>query len=393
MTIAHKDRNPSSGVVLDRRYADEKGRLYFYDNAKFILIFLVVLAHAISPFKAGGPGYELYHFLWRVINTLHMPCLIFISGFFAKKYIRPGGFINVQRPFTYAMYFLASQLTVGAFEVYVLGNNISKSILAPRSSLWFLVCLIWWYLLLPIVDKIDPKYMLPIAVAAGLLIGYDAQVSNLMAMSRMITHFPFFLFGYYITSEKMQGLFTKKARVWSMPILIACLGSLVIIMYLFRASGPMKFSINDFITCDKSYFKIFNNKGVSPILWFIPRVWFYLCAAGLSFSFLVWVPRKKNVFTKFGARTLAVYILHRFLYLAYLSPSKSSNGFGWCTFDWFKYEWFGWKNIAVLRLSIIAVAFIITVVLSLYPFYWPFEMLGKIKVKKLLKKQDEQISK
>ena len=382
MTLSIKSKDAPPADKLDSRYADSKGRLYFYDNAKFILIFLVVLAHATSPFKESGPGYMAFHFMWRIINTLHMPCLIFISGFFAKKYIRPDGSINVQRPFTYIVYYLAAQFTVGAFEVFVLGNSIAKSVLAPRSSLWFLVCLIWWYILLPLVDKIDPGKMMVIAVLAGLLIGYDEKVSNFMAMSRVITHFPFFLFGYYVSGDQMQRLFTKKSKLISLPVMIVSLGSIALIMYLFSASGPFKFSINSFITCDKSYFTIFKDKGVNPLFWFLPRVWFYLCAAGLSYSFLVWVPRKKTFFTKYGARTLAVYILHRYLYLAHLE-------YKWADFDWFKYEWFGWKNIMVLRIAMIFVSFAITVVLSLYPFYWPFEMLGKIKVKKLLKKENK----
>ncbi|MGN0452374.1 MAG: acyltransferase family protein [Ruminococcus sp.] len=369
------------GTKLCPKYADEKGRLYFYDNAKFILIFLVVLAHAISPFKAGGPGHELFHFLWRVINTLHMPCLIFISGFFAKSYIGKDGTIKVQRLFTYMVYYVASQLAVGAFEVFVLDYSIAKSMLSPRSSLWFLVCLIWWYFLLPVIDKIDPKYMIPIAFAAGLLIGYDEKVSNFMAISRVVVHFPFFLCGYYVSSGKMNELMTKKAKLWSIPVLLLSIGSVVGIMFLFAENGPLDFSINNFITCDKSYFKIFKNTGINPMFWFLPRVWFYLCAFGLGFGFLVWVPKGRNIFTKFGARTMAVYILHRFLYLAYLE-------YEWGTYDWFKEEWFGWKNVFVLRLLMIVAAFLITVIFSLYPAYWPFKMLGKIKITKLLKKTE-----
>lgn len=386
MTLAKNSSAPAAGNKLDSRYADAKGRLYFYDNAKFILIYLVVLAHAISPFKTGGAGYEYFHYMWRVINTLHMPCLIFISGFFAKKYIRPDGSINVQRPFTYIVYYLAAQFTVGAFEVFVLDYSIAKSVLSPRSSLWFLVCLIWWYILLPLVDKIEPRYMMIIAVLAGLLIGYDEKVSNFLALSRVITHFPFFLFGYYLTSDSMEKINTKKAKLISIPVLVMALGSIAMIMFLFSGQGPFgdnspyEFSINKFITCDTSYFKIFKNSGVNPVFWFIPRVWFYLCAAALSFGFLVWVPKKKNIFTKFGARTLAVYILHRYLYLAYLE-------YDWGSFDWVKTDIFGDYKILVLRLLMIVFAFIITVVLSLYPCYWPFEMLGKIKVTKLLKKQ------
>jgi len=169
-----------------------------------------------------------------------------------------------------------------------------------------------------------------------------------------------------------------------LPVGLMALGSIVAIMFLFsKSGGRYSFSIDSFITCDKSYFTIFKNKDANPLFWALPRVWFYACAAALSYCFLVWVPRKKNIFTKYGARTLAVYILHRYLYLAYLE-------YDWANFDWFKYEWFGWKNIMVLRIAMIAFAFVITFVLSLYPCYWPFEMLGKIKVKWLLKKNKTQ---
>ena len=40
-------------------FANEKGRLYFYDNAKFILIFLVVLAHYLSPLTSTIPVFAV----------------------------------------------------------------------------------------------------------------------------------------------------------------------------------------------------------------------------------------------------------------------------------------------------------------------------------------------
>lgn len=380
--IDYKKTAPKKPAVTDLsksgdKYRDAKGREYFYDNAKFILIFLVVLGHAISPFGEMRDLNMHYPFLylWRIINTLHMPCFIFISGFLAKKYIGSDGSINVQRPFTYMVYYLAAQFTVGAFEMFVLGDSISKSVLSPRSSLWFLVCLIWWYLLLPVIDKIDPKVMLPVAIVFALLIGYDDKVSNLMAISRMIVHFPFFLTGYYISSGKMQFLFTKKAKLWSIPALAVVLLTQLLVLYLFRPDGQFSFSINSFLTCDRSYYKIFDGHDISPVFWFIPRVWFYLSAAMLSFAFLVWVPKRKNIFTAFGARTLAPYILHRYLYLAY-------RPFKWYTLEFLPFE----VAPEVAGVIMIFVSFALTVVLSLYPFYLPFELLGRVSIKPFLKK-------
>lgn len=351
-------------------YADEKGRLYYYDNAKFILIFLVVLAHALSPFTRSGSSGFLFSYIWRTINTLHMPCLIFISGFFAKKYIRPDGTINIQRPFTYILYYLAAQVTVAAFELFVLKDRITPSFFYPRSSLWFLVCLIWWYCFLPLVDRIKPEIMFPFAVFLGLFLGYDPRLGDAMSISRVVTHYPFFLAGYYIQPKMFEKIYSKKARRISIPVGVAALLSLLAIMFLFKPYGDkIGFSINDFITCDEPYATIFKKSSLTPFLWFVPRVWFYLCASMLCFAFLAWVPRKKYFFTKYGSRTLAVYILHRYLYLAYLE------------YEWYKYI----DRIPYLRLAIFPIALIITVVFSTYPCWYPFKLLGKIKINKFVK--------
>lgn len=357
-------------------YRDEKGREYFFDNAKFILIFLVVVAHLASPHKSikGNTMNDQYMLLWRVINTLHMPGLIFISGYFAKKYIRPDGSINVQRPFTYIVFYLVCQVTVAMFERRVLGDNIVTSALSPRSSLWFLVCLIWWYMLLPVIDKIDRKTMLVVAFAVGIAVGYDEKASNLMANCRMITHFPFFLLGYYLTGDKMQFLHTKKAKMLSIPIFVLAILTQMVFFYLCKPSADHYFNINSVITCDRSYLSVFKDSGIRPALWCLARIWFYACALALIFVFLTWVPKKKNIFTKFGARTMAPYIMHRYLYLAYLE------------FKWYDFAWLGITvKPEIAGLLAIAAAAVVTIIFSLRAFYLPFELLSKISVKKWMR--------
>lgn len=356
-------------TVEQSPYSDSKGRLYYYDNAKFILIFLVVLAHAISPFRNDGESHAIFMYLWRVINTLHMPCLIFISGFFAKKYIGKDGAIKVQRVFTYVMYYAFAQITVGLFESQVLGKYLGFSFFYPRSSLWFLACLIWWYSFLPIVDRVKPEIMIPVAFILALACGYDTKINDTMAIARVINHFPFFLAGYYFKPETLQKVYTKKGKLLSIPIGLASLGSFVLLNTFFTPFGNFETKINSILTSNKSYFNIFSNADVPRACWFLARLAFYLLAAGLCYTLLAWTPRKKHFFTKYGARTLAVYILHRYLYLAYL-----------------EYEWYNYfDRVPHLRWAIIPVAFLITFVFSTYPFWLPFKWLGQIKITKLLK--------
>lgn len=339
-------------------YADSAGRQYFFDNAKFVLIYFVVLAHAVSPFKSG---HSLYAELWALCNTLHMPCMIFISGYFAKKYLRGPDGINVQRLFTYIVIFFAAQAAVTCFELFVLKNEVAVSFFSARSSLWFLQCLIGWLILLPVVDKFKPKYIMLGGFLFALAIGYDTKAGDLVSLSRMFVHFPFFMAGYYCTPALIEKLYTKKARIFAVLFTLFSVG----IFFIFREKVPVSL-----ITCNRSYGSIDYVKELAVPLRFLARVIFYFFASGLIISFLALTPRCKTFYTRFGARTLQVYILHRFLYLAYLE------------YDWDKYFVDTFRG----RVSMIFIALALTFVLSTKPFALAFDLLQKFKIPKFLLK-------
>lgn len=348
-------------------YADEKGRLYFYDNAKFILIFLVVLAHIISPFKTDN---YILHTLWRFINTLHMPTLIFISGFFAKKYIRPDGGLKVQRTFSYIMLFLFSQLFISLFEYFVLKDRVGFSLLSARSSLWFLQCLSIWYLVLPFFDKFKPLCVFITAVFLGLLIGYDPSAENILAISRVIVHFPFFLAGYYCSQCDVEKLFNFKFRIFAVIFTLVCV---LVFVFLFK-DVP-----DHLLTCNAPYKNLGLIKEWPVYLRWLSRAGFYVMAFGLGAAFLSFVPRKKCFFTTFGSRTLQVYILHRFPYMAWID-----NDLGW---------WMFFNNMKGGLAIVFAMAVAVTFILSLKPFSYPFNLIQKIPVKPFLKNTDNRENK
>lgn len=59
----------------------------YFDNAKFLLIFLVVFGHIIRSYIHDNDA--LLH-IYKFIYTFHMPAFILISGYFAKGFNRPG---------------------------------------------------------------------------------------------------------------------------------------------------------------------------------------------------------------------------------------------------------------------------------------------------------------
>lgn len=339
---------------LSKDYTDAKGREYYFDNAKFILIFLVVLAHAVSPLKSDMLKVKA---LWTVINTLHMPCLILISGYFAKSYIK-NGVVKTQRLVTYIVYYLAAQIAVSLFEYFVLdyADTMARSVLAPRSSLWYLACLCWWFLILPYVSRLQPKYLLIAAFLFGLVIGYDTKAGDLMSITRAINHFPFFLIGYYFKSEWLFKFRNKFTQIGS--IIILALAS--IFTYYNLDIIPSRI-----ITSNYNYYnsnlKVLN----STYTMFLNRLLFYVIALILCACFMLLVPRGKAFFTKWGSRTLQIYILHRFLYLAEL-----------------EYKWYEPFLSVKGFFAMSAIALAVTLILAQKPFEYPFKLLAKINLKR-----------
>lgn len=339
-----------------KEYKDARGRDYYFDNAKFILIFFVVLAHAVSPLKTDMPKVKA---LWTVINTLHMPCLILISGYFAKSYVK-NGVVKTQRLVTYVVYYLAAQIAVSLFEYFVLGyEDMAKSVLAPRSSLWYLVCLCWWFLILPYVSRLKPKYLLLAAFLFGLAIGYDTKAGDLMSITRAINHFPFFLIGYYFKPEwvfKFRNKFTQAASV----VIIAVIS---VLTFYNLDIIPSRIITSNFNYMN-SQLKVLD----SPYLMFLNRLIFYVVALILCACFMLLVPRGKAIFTKWGSRTLQIYILHRFLYLAEL-----------------EYKWYEPFESVKGFFAMSAIALAVTLILAQKPFEYPFKLLAKINLKRFEK--------
>ena len=346
----------SVSLYNNRELCNEKGRLYFYDNAKFVLIFFVVLAHYLSPLTSTVAFCRV---LWYTINTFHMPAFIFISGFFAKSYIAADRTIKVQRTATYVILFLVAQLAVSAFEWFVLKESFPFSLVYARSSLWFLQCLIIWHLVLPFAARFKAWLVLPIAVVLALYIGYEPMCTNLMALSRVFVHFPFFLCGYYCSQRTIDKLFTWKARV---PLWLLSAG--IVVLYGFIS----KKGFGKLLTCNYSYSQIAFLKPFPAGTWWIGRLCFYVFALILGAAFLSILPRGKVLYTSLGAKSLSVYILHRFVYLAELE-------YGWAAY--FSSPW----GIA----AVFAIALGMTILFSVKPFTIPFDALQKISVRKLLR--------
>lgn len=342
-------------------YTDEKGREFFFDNAKWLLILFVVTAHIMGTMMHSDNSHVamLTKGIWSFFNTFHMAAFIFISGYFAKRFVKKG--YSLQKPATYFIIYLAAQIMFILLGKFLWKTGAGWTIFRPQSSLWFLQCMTIWYLLLPMLEQVKPKYMIIGAIVLAIVAGYDKSVNDVLSFSRVLVHLPFFMSGYYMDKswfEKLNKCYIK-------------LVSALFLLGIFAADLLLGNKLPGWLlTCNTPYAECGFKAG--PALWGVYRLLFYIVAFLMIFAFLSLVPRCKTFFTTWGSRTLAVYILHMIVYRSFKS------------FEWYKYFEGSLKGVIIVAGIILATV----VILSLKPFSVPFDLLMKIKIKPFLKEKE-----
>jgi fucose 4-O-acetylase-like acetyltransferase len=271
-------------------------RVFYFDNAKCILIFLVVFGHVISPLK-GEDDFLLA--LYSVIFLFHMPAFILISGYFSKGYNKKG---YLKKTVTKILLpYLIFQLIYSVFY-YWNGHDSSLKfdLFQPHWTLWFLLSLFWWNLLLYVFAKLKWTGFI-IATVIGICIGYIDPVGSFLSISRTFVFFPYFLLGFLLEPKHLKLI--KKVKYST----VIALGILLSTMLLFGTFFP-KDAI-PWLLGDTSY----ADMGGKELIDGLKRAVQYVLTVIVICGFLTIVPSKGFKWTVIGERTLYVYLLHGFI--------------------------------------------------------------------------------
>ncbi|WP_071395523.1 acyltransferase family protein [Bacillus tuaregi] len=271
-----------------------KQREYYFDNAKFILIFFVVFGHLLRTFIEEN---EVIYSLYKVIYTFHMPAFILVSGFFAKSFRKKGYVIKVAKKLIVP--YLVFQ-TIYSFFYYFLYHKPQITIdpLDPHWSLWFLISLFFWNIMLYGVARFHWKYSLTITLMAALFIGFFDSISNYLSLSRTFVFFPLFLLGYYLKKEHFYHLLNGKLRMAAGVIFLLVLVG----FYLFPNLDY------EWLLGSKPYAEM----GVDSFTAMFTRLGVYGLSIIMMACFFALVPTKRYFFTNLGRNSLYVYLLHGF---------------------------------------------------------------------------------
>lgn len=282
-------------------------RNHYFDNMKALLIFLVVLGHMLSGFNDEGAALNKGIYLW--IFSFHMPVFLFASGYFASTDTKK----TVSRLLPLYLVFQMAHIVIKYLAELILDPQTATfefQLFKPEWTLWYLMALILYSLILPILDTTEKKKQVrnvALAIAAGLLIGFTPYTDNFLAISRMVTFLPFFLLGYYgKKNQKLLAVFAGTCehgkRVLLPYRIIGMVGGLVLtgLIALAAPSISAKWFFGTLAYADEF------------------TIWAKMFTYLISFCWLVILifvipARRIPLVDRIGRNTLGIYLFHTIL--------------------------------------------------------------------------------
>lgn len=266
-----------------------KQRDSFFDNYKAFLIICVVLAHFLNHFK---PDFEIANIIRIFVYFFHVPAFVFISGYFAhKKDIKS---LIRQLAFPYLLFQL---VYYGMYQL--IDHNVSFSIYDPYFTLWYIIALFFWRLILNVAE--DNKYLLPVSIISALLIGFLPDELDYFSIYRVFSFFPFFVLGHQFKKDRFMELKSKPFIKY-----ISFMALFILFLFVCRHYEAIDLEV---LNHQDSY----ENLGVDSsgiVIYFILSCISFFCIFCIGFL----IPLKTTPFTMIGKNTMSVYLLHGIIY-------------------------------------------------------------------------------
>ena len=271
----------------------QSGRVAKWDNLKFLLILCVVIGHFLSSFEENNPYAQRLIFF---IYIFHMPAFVFVSGLFAKKAIDGKRFDKV---FSFLIMFIVTRY------ILVLGRVIVEQkfgfyFFTINNVAWYALAICVYYLVTMFLRQFKFGYVLCLALVVACVSGYARDIGTFLTLSRLITFYPFFVLGYYLKADDILRVTGKKqVKIISAVLLIVIAGisykkadDLYWMMELFRGR--------------RSYLALGDVWEFGALL----RFGWYIVALLVVFALIALMPSVHTIFTRWGSRTMQVYVLH-----------------------------------------------------------------------------------
>lgn len=284
-------------------------RIAFIDNARFLIMLMVVIAHPLFHFISLDAGRALYYWL----NLLMMPAFAMLSGYISRNFC--GTPKEIQRTVsTLVIPYIIVEASYQVLQRHFTGGPDPYMLLSPKWVAWFLAALFLWRLTTPIWRNLRHPIIVSIVIS---LIVPLTEVPNVFAIPKTLGMLPFYVIGMFMTIDRFERLATLRTRIASAAVLIAV------------AVACALYSTN----WDVSWTKWRHRYGeaaldATPLEGIATRSVLIIVGLLMSFAIISLASRRYTWMSRCGERTLYCYLLHGFVVMALLHTTG--------VFEWLK---------------------------------------------------------
>ena len=272
--------------------APPTGRDPWFDNAKMLLVTLVVVGHSWVLLPNNAVTDHFYDFLY----AWHVPAFVFVTGYLSRTFVYSK--VRLWQLFrTVVVPYVMFECALALFRVYVGGEEMKNLFQDPHWPMWYLAAMFFWRLLTPIFRPMWGGLVVAIAISlvAGLYAG------NTLDMARVLGLLPFFVMGLKATPERLELLRRTPAQV-------AAVGVLVGIWIL--TTWTDVWASTEWLYYRSRYDEMGYADDVRALL---TRTLVLAIGTLGAWAFFALVPRVGGWFARMGAATLVVYLFHGFV--------------------------------------------------------------------------------
>lgn len=293
------------------------------DNAKGILIMLVVIGHFLLPLQGRT---RVCTNLFYEIYVFHMAAFTFISGLFSQNiYIgKDKKIFNGRKLFRNLWLYVVFEIIVFFSEIPAYGRtSVWPDLFHEEGAPWYLLALFIWYIFIPFWDFLDKRIFKAswmtfiLILMLSLAGGYIKGLRDFMSLERIIAFAPFFYAGHFWGAERMERFICGEypsgdKAIWYGIEAIAIFSVLTIGLFMYDRLLPYHDTV---FGVWYERFRTYEHPecftGILRQFWLLRFIW-YIAAGAMTLGFLKLVPAcSVPALTVMGQRTLQIYILHR----------------------------------------------------------------------------------
>lgn len=266
----------------------------YLDNARGLLIGLVVLGHVLTTLTTHGT--DVLN-LW--VYSFHMAAFVTVSGYVSRTWVgspRQAAAIVTSLVVPYLLLDVAHEAIATAQR----GGGFRLTLLTPAFTLWFLVALALWRLATPVLRVL--RHPLALSIVLCLVLPLERALDSTLSLGRVVGFLPFYVLGVCATPETVAQIRALGPR-WRIA------GGAYLAALLVACALVSDRVHRGWFFLDGSYREL----DLDPVPGLGIRALVLLGGLLGTVAILLVAPRSTSWLTRWGRNSLAIYIVHALL--------------------------------------------------------------------------------